>query len=158
MKISILFLILGLFSGMVGCSAQSENLSISGKILLSPALSSKMDPSDVLFVFAFPAEADSPVETRAAPVKAESRASSTISSPVAVLKISPALFPVSYKLSRDDVLFPDRSFKGSLSIVARVDKDGDAQSVTPGDMEGIYKKNPVPVGASHVDVVIDQVK
>src|SRR5262249_44825416 len=135
-------------------SAQSETLSISGKIHLTPGLTSKVDPSDVIFVFAFPAEADS-AESAPTP-KPELRAAP--SSPIAVLKISPTLFPAPYRLSRDDVLFPDRSFKGPFSIVARVDKDGDAQSVTPGDLEGTYKKNPVSVGSTHVDVVIDQVR
>jgi hypothetical protein len=56
------------------------------------------------------------------------------------------------------VIFSERRFEGALQIRVRLDKDGNAKTVQTGDLEGLYKKNPVSVGSKNVDIVIDQEK
>jgi cytochrome c-type biogenesis protein CcmH len=41
--------------------------------------------------------------------------------------------------------------------LAKLDKDGNAGPPEPGDMEGEHKGNPVMVGQSGVDIIIDKV-
>ncbi|MFO1520195.1 MAG: hypothetical protein U1F57_11145 [bacterium] len=153
-----------IFLGMAllfgGCNAQSKPTTISGRLTLGSGLASKIGPSDVVFIIAFPAEAESQPAPVSANPKAESKPAapqiSPSAKPIAVQKIAPAIFPMDYQLSQDDILFPENRFEGSLHIIARVDKDGNAKSVNPGDLEGSYKKNPVKVGSTHVDFAIDK--
>ena len=144
--------ILTLFLFFPACSAQSKQVGISGKITISSSLVSKIGPSDVIFVMAFPAETESKAET----MKSDSKASDTPSAPLAVQKIMPPIFPMNYQLTKQDVIFPERRFEGPLQIRVRLDKDGNAKTVQPGDLEGVFKKNPITVGSKNVDIVIDQ--
>ena len=48
-------------------------------------------------------------------------------------------------------------FTGKINITARLDKDSNPVTRTPGDISGDYKKNPAEVGAKNVDVTLDQV-
>jgi len=148
-KIPILIFLL-----LSACSAQSKLATISGKIMISSSLASKIGPSDVIFVMAYPEEAESQPETQKSGVKAVG----SPPPPLAVEKIMPPVFPAHYQLSKEDVIFPERRFEGALQIRARLDKDGNAKTVQTGDLEGVYKKNPVSVGSKNVDIVIDQEK
>jgi len=139
---------------LAACAAESPKLSIRGEITLSPGLGSKIEPSDVVFVMALP------VLTESLPAgdSAETKASTDSPKPVAVKKITPVIFPLSYELTRDDVLFPDQEFKGRFDVVARVDKDGNLKTSTKGDLEGLSKKNPVAAGSKNADILIDREK
>jgi hypothetical protein len=148
--ILLFFLITSFFLG--SCSEQSAPPFISGRITVAPSLASKMGPSDAVFIMALPREGSRDNSTNKKPETAPAR--STIA-PVAVKKIAPAIFPLDYKLSQDDVIFPDKRFDGDLFIMARIDKNGEAFK-EKGDLEGVYKKNPVRVGTKRVDIVIDQ--
>jgi hypothetical protein len=50
-----------------------------------------------------------------------------------------------------------RPFSGKVTIIVRLDKDGNATTRDPGDLTGEYKKNPVEVGSKNVDIVLDQI-
>lgn len=133
------------------CAAESPKLAIRGEISLSPALSSKIEPSDVVFVMALPLNAESLPDS--AP---ESQGGASFAKPVAVKKITPAIFPIVYELNRDDVLFPDQEFKGRFEVLARVDKDGNLKTTAKGDLEGFSKRNPVKAGSNGIDIVVDR--
>ena len=111
--------------------------SISGKISVDAKLKDKVDPQAALFIIARPAGGP------AGP-------------PLAVKKIDKPTFPLSYTLSQDNVMMQGRPFSGKINITARLDKDGNPTTRTPGDLTGEYKQNPAEVGAKNVDIVLDQ--
>ncbi len=118
-------------------SPASPAAQISGKITVDPKLKASIDPNAALFIIARPAGgAGGP--------------------PLAVKKIDRPTFPLDYTLSQDNVMMQGLPFTGKINITARLDKDGNPVTHTPGDMSGDYKKNPVEVGANNVDIVIDQ--
>lgn len=71
--------------------------------------------------------------------------------PIIVKRIPAATFPHRYRLTADDITLVGSSFEGNLYITARIETAGTA----PGaNLEGAYPKNPAPVGAKSVDIVI----
>ena len=72
-------------------------------------------------------------------------------------KVERPVFPLSYSLGAESVMMQGRPFTGKVTVVARLDKDGNAASRGPGDLTGEYKNNPVEVGAKNVDIVLDQI-
>jgi len=119
-------------------AAASSSAQISGKITIDPKLKASLDPNAALFIIARPADG------AAGP-------------PLAVKKIDRPTFPLDYTLSQDNVMMQGMPFTGKINITARLDKDGNPVTRTPGDMTGDYGKNPVEVGTKNVDVVIDQI-
>ncbi|HEX7232928.1 MAG TPA: cytochrome c-type biogenesis protein CcmH, partial [Candidatus Binatia bacterium] len=115
----------------------AASAQISGKISIDAKLKGSTDPNAALFIIARPATgAGGP--------------------PLAVKKIDRPTFPLDYTLSQDNVMMQGMPFAGKINITARLDKDGNPVTRTPGDMTGEYKKNPVEVGTKNVDVIIDQ--
>jgi cytochrome c-type biogenesis protein CcmH len=115
----------------------AASAQISGKISIDAKLKGSIDPNAALFIIARPATgAGGP--------------------PLAVKKIDRPTFPLDYMLSQDNVMMQGMPFTGKINITARIDKDGNPVTRTPGDMTGEYKKNPVEVGTKNVDVIIDQ--
>ena len=110
---------------------------ISGKITIDPKLKTKVDPSAALFIIARSAGA------AAGP-------------PLAVKKIERPAFPVDYTLSQENVMMQGMPFAGKITVLVRLDKDGNPVTRGAGDLTGDYKNNPVEVGAKNVDIVIDQ--
>jgi len=111
---------------------------ITGKITIDPKLQGSVDPNAALFIIARPATgAGGP--------------------PLAVKKIDRPSFPVDFTLSQENVMMPGVPFAGKINITARLDKDGNPVTRTPGDISGDYRKNPIEVGTKNVDVVIDQI-
>jgi hypothetical protein len=47
-------------------------------------------------------------------------------------------------------------FEGEVSVVARVKKGGGAGPAQSGDLEGAYPGNPVKIGGSPIEIVIDR--
>jgi hypothetical protein len=95
MRISTsLQLLIALFL-LPACSAQSKPVAISGKITITSALASKIGPSDVIFVMAYPEETESQPES----LKAGAKALNNPPPPLAVQKIMPPLFPAHYQLT-----------------------------------------------------------
>lgn len=118
-------------------TVSSSSGQIGGKITIDPKLNANIDPNAALFIIARPAASGG-------------------GPPLAVKKIDRPTFPIDYTLSQDNAMM-GMPFTGKINITARLDKDGNPVTRTPGDISGDYKKNPVEVGAKNVDVTLDQV-
>jgi len=112
--------------------------SIAGVVTIDPALASKVAPTDVLFVI---------VKRPSGPPR-----------PLAAVRIDHPKFPQPFEVTNADVMLPGSELKGVVSIIARLDKDGNAGPAQPGDIEGEYTKNPTMVGAKNVEIVLNKVK
>jgi cytochrome c-type biogenesis protein CcmH len=77
--------------------------------------------------------------------------------PVAAKRMTNLTFPVTYTVSQADVFLEGVTLSGKVNVFAKLDRDGNAGPPEPGDMEGEHKGNPVTVGATGVDIVIDKV-
>jgi cytochrome c-type biogenesis protein CcmH len=75
--------------------------------------------------------------------------------PLAVKKIDQPVFPLSYVIGAENVMMQGTPFTGKINLSVRLDTDGNPTTRTPGDLMGNYQ-NPVDVGASNIDIVIDQ--
>lgn len=105
---------------------------ISGTIDITPALFARLRGSETLYVMARRGEGGPPV---------------------AVKRFKGLRFPMAYTLSGADQAVQGPPFAGEVTIVARIDLDGNAGVPQGGDMEGIIPG--VVVGDSGADVVID---
>jgi hypothetical protein len=139
-----------ILAGLGGCSKkQGENTSatatasagqegaISGTITLSPALKDKVGNAPLLMIMA----STSPDATRPALV---------------VKREADAKFPYQYKLSSEDITLVGSSFSGRMYVTARIDPAGMVGPPRTGTFGGTYAGNPVPVGSSKVDIVIEK--
>ncbi len=116
----------------------STHQQISGRISIDPKLKTNVDDQATLFIIARPsAAAKGP--------------------PLAVKKIDRPVFPLSYSLGPENVMMQGVPFAGSITITARLDKDGNPTTRQSGDITGDYKGNPAAVGAKNIDIVLDQV-
>lgn len=123
-----------------GASASREaSLSnqITGTITVDPKIKAPIDPNAALFIIARPAAGGG-------------------GPPLAVKKIDKPVFPLTYSLSQDNVMIPGAPFTGKINLTVRLDKDANPVTRGPGDLSGEFKRNPVEVGASKVDIVLDQ--
>ena len=118
--------------------AASASQQITGKISIDPKLKSNVDSQAALFIIARPAAAAK-------------------GPPLAVRKIDRPVFPLSYSLGPENVMMQGVPFTGTITITARLDKDGNPATRQPGDLTGDYKGNPAVVGSKNVDIVLDQV-
>lgn len=134
------------------CSAQSRIPKIQGEINVTSSLANKVSPTDILYIYAY--------ESRPAPPSAESQAQAESQKsqgpkPIVVLKIAPVIFPVNYTLSKNDVIFPEKKLDGALEIQARLEHS------EPGSNKkrvfvGSYPKNPVYLGTSRINFLLDK--
>ena len=92
--------------------------TISGVVTIDPALASKQEPSDVLFVIV--------------------RRPGGSPRPLAAVRIEHPRFPVPFEITNADVMIPGSELRGMVMIVARLDKDGRAGPAQPGDVEGEF--------------------
>lgn len=109
---------------------------ISGTITIEPSLLRQVAFGDVLFI-----------TTRR----------EGMGPPLAVKRIPNPSFPLSYTLGPEDRMLPDVPFEGEVFVAALIKKDGVAGPPRPGDLAGVYVGNPVWIGQTHVDIVIDTV-
>jgi cytochrome c-type biogenesis protein CcmH len=134
---NLFFVLLALL--LVSCNpgegGQSKKRTLSGTIYIEPSLASKVNRSDRLFIIARRPEGGPPL---------------------AVQKIVNPEFPLKYWLSQEDVMIPGVEFTGEVTVIARIDKDGQAGPPQPGDLEGSWKGTPVKVGDQKVDILIDK--
>lgn len=112
--------------------------SIVGVITIDPTLASKVAATDVLFVI---------VKRPSGPPR-----------PLAAVRIDHPKFPQPFEVTNADVMLQGTELKGVVSIIARLDKDGNAGPAQAGDIEGEYAKNPTMVGAKNVEIVLNTVK
>ena len=144
--LAIIFL--GMVAGMSGCSKkQEQNTSaaanagpsgeISGTITVSAELKDKVGNAPLLMIVA----STSPDPKRPALV---------------VKREAGASFPYQYKLTADDITLTGSSFEGKMYVTARIDPAGMVGPPRPGTFDGPYSGNPVPVGSSKIDIVINK--
>lgn len=75
---------------------------------------------------------------------------------MAVQKLQADTFPMPFAISARDAMIPGTPFEGHMSIMVRVDKDGDALTRGKGD---IYGQAPdVVVGKTDVTIALDTVQ
>ena len=141
--------VLAMVAGLSGCSKkQEQNTSaaaanagpsgeISGTITLSAELKDKVGNAPLLLIFA--------------------STSSDPSQPALVVqREAGASFPYPYKLTADDITLTGSSFRGKMYVTARIDPSGMVGPPRPGTFDGTYSGNPVPVGSSKIDIVINK--
>ena len=113
--------------------------SISGEIVLPPAMRARVSDSDVIFLAA--RRAGGP----AGPA-----------SMLAVQKLRADRFPIPFAISAQDAMIPGVPFAGKVNITVRVDKDGDAMTRKKGDVLGLASE--VAVGTHHLKIVLDKLQ
>jgi len=113
--------------------------SISGEIVLPPAMRARVSDSDVVFLAA--RRAGGPPGP---------------GSMLAVQKLRADRFPIPFAISSQDAMIPGIPFEGKVNISVRVDKDGDAMTRKKGDVLGQAKA--VKVGTHHVKIVLDELQ
>jgi cytochrome c-type biogenesis protein CcmH len=117
----------------VASGSAASGLSVSGQVRLSPALKSQTSPTDVVFVYAVPANGER--------------------MPLALLKTTVAQLPLKFTLDDSSAMLPDRKLSGASQVLvkARISKSGNAIPQS-GDWEGSL--GPVKVGATGLDLEI----
>ena len=111
--------------------------SISGTITLDPALEDKVGKAPLLMIIA---STSSDPSKPALVVKREANAS----------------FPYDYKLTAEDITLVGSTFGGKMYVTARIDPAGMVGPARPGTFDGTYSGNPVHVGSSKIDIVINR--
>ncbi len=119
-------------------STPISEAAISGTISLDPALKDKVGKAPLLMIIA---STSSDPSKPALVVKREANAS----------------FPYPYKLTAEDITLVGSSFEGKLYVTARIDSAGMVGPPRPGTFDGASSANPVPVGSSKIDIVINKV-
>ncbi len=111
----------------------SNGGSVSGTIDITPELFARLRGSETLYIMARRDETGPPV---------------------AVQRMKRLQFPMTYTLTGTDQMVQGLPFSGEVSIVARIDLDGNAGVPQAGDMEGVIPR--VVIGNTGADVVIDK--
>jgi hypothetical protein len=129
-----------------GCSKKQEQNNsatagppgeISGTVTISPELKDKVGATPLLMIVASPS-ADPKIP--ALVVKREAGVS----------------FPYQYKLTSEDITLVGSRFDGKMYVTARIDPAGMVGPPRPGTFDGSYSGNPVRVGSSKIDIVINK--
>jgi hypothetical protein len=130
----------GGMQGMEGMAPPPQDLDpatlIEGVVDVSPALAAKVKPGDVIFLVA---KAAGPDGQPAGP-------------PLAVEKLIVAdKLPQPFTLSNQNQMIQGAKLTGSVLVSARLDRDSEASSKNPGDLEGML---PVTPPAKGIKVVL----
>jgi cytochrome c-type biogenesis protein CcmH len=75
--------------------------------------------------------------------------------PLAVKRINTPRFPVEFVIGPEDRMIQAMPFAGPLRVSARLDRDGNATTRSPGDLQGAAPE-PVATGSSGVEIVLDE--
>ena len=118
-------------------AAPTQEAAVSGTITLDPSLKKKAGKQPLLKIMASPS---------AAPNKP----------PIVVKRVFDATFPYQYKLTSEDITLVGSTFVGKVYVTARIDPAGMVGAAKPGTLEGTYSGNPVTVGSTNVDIVINK--
>jgi cytochrome c-type biogenesis protein CcmH len=110
-------------------------LSVSGQVNIQPELTSKLTPSDTLFIYA--------------------RASTGPKMPLAILRLKASDLPATFTLTDDMAMMPTMKMSSFPEIVieARISKSGQAVP-SSGDLQGF--SNPVKLGSNNIVIMIDK--
>lgn len=120
-----------------GAPVRTSEASVSGTITLDPALKDKVGKAPLLMIIA---------STSRGPNKPA----------IVVQRLADATFPYQYKLTAEDVTLVGSRFAGNMYVSARIDPEGMVGPPRPGTLERSFPGNPVPVGSSKVDIVINK--
>lgn len=123
--------------GEIKQTKKTADHRIQGVITIDPKLQATHQGGGILFIIA-------------------RRAATQGGPPLAVKRIASPTFPLSYSLSKENMMIPGSSFAGRVNIVVRLDKDGDPLTRGAGDIIGNYHKNPVEIGSQNVDIVLNE--
>ncbi|MFZ5863645.1 MAG: c-type cytochrome biogenesis protein CcmI/CycH [Nitrospirota bacterium] len=126
-------------TGCYGKKEAPKPATISGTVTVAPELAKDLTPEHILFIVVRPADAP------------------PFGPPVAAHKMTNLTFPVQFTVSQKDVFFEGVTLEGKVNVYAKLDKDGNAGPPEPGDLEGEFKGNPIMVGATGVDIVVDKI-
>jgi hypothetical protein len=121
-------------------AADNPGASITGSIVLSPAIAKAKPKGGTLYLVARRIS-DNPT------------ARGTL---IAVRKLPATKFPLPFSLTAADMPFQNGPFDGDLVLTARIDQDGDPLTHEKGDVYGTLPK--VPVGSHGVKLALDQVQ
>lgn len=124
-------------AGPGGRPAPSAEASISGTITIDSALKEKVGKAPLLMIMA----STSPEPNKPA---------------VIVKRAAEAAFPYDYKLTAEDITLVGSNFEGKMYVTAKIDPAGMVGPPRAGTFDGTYPGNPVPVGSSKVDIVINK--
>ena len=117
--------------------AASTGLTVSGQVAIAEALKGKVKPSDVVFIYATPANGER--------------------MPLAIFKTTVAQLPLAFTLDDSTAMTPDRKLSGAGEVLVkvRVSKSGNAMPQS-GDLAGTL--GPVKVGSKGLKLEIkDQI-
>jgi cytochrome c-type biogenesis protein CcmH len=117
--------------------AASNGLTVSGQVSIAEALKGKVKPSDVVFIYATPANGER--------------------MPLAIFKTTVAQLPLAFTLDDSTAMTPERKLSGAGEVLVkvRVSKSGNAMPQS-GDLVG--NLGPVKVGAKGLKLEIkDQI-
>jgi hypothetical protein len=109
---------------------------LSGKIELSPKVRANVKPGDVIYLSVRQSQDGMPGQI------------------LAVDRFEAKDLPISFLVDGHKAMVPGTDFKGKVIISARVDKDGDAMTKNPGDVEG---KTVTEIPNKRVVVTLDTV-
>ncbi len=108
---------------------------IAGTIDLAESLKAQADPLAVLFVIARNSQGQI----------------------VAVKKLFPPFqYPVSFSLGEEDAMIQGTELSGNLMVSARLDKDGNANPPSPGDILAKADPKGFPVGSKDLKLVLNE--
>lgn len=115
---------------------QKAAVSVRGKVDIAPALKSKVDSQDTVFLFARSAGGGAPV---------------------AAIRATAGQFPLEFALNDTMAMNPDNKLSNfkEVTLTARISKSGQPMGAT-GDLEGTLSG--VKVGSQEVMLVIDKVR
>lgn len=117
-------------------AADDGGPALEGTIDVAPALKDQVKTGDTIFLVARSIDASGAV-TRM---------------PLAVGRLSAGALPMPFKLTAADAMMQGTAFAGTVQITARVDRDGEAMSRQPGDIEGTTKAE---IPARGLKIVLD---
>ena len=117
-----------------GPTEAAEAGAISGTLRLAPELDAQVSPGAAVYIIA---------RKPSGP-------------PVAAARFEPE-FPLQFQIGKDHMMFEGAEFAGDFDLVARIAQKGTAGGAEPGDIEGKAAGNPVAVGSSSVEIVLDTV-
>lgn len=121
---------------VAGCDAP-HSPTLSGTLTMPDELQQRLAESDTLFIILEKPGQEGP--------------------PFAVKRMVGVKFPLDYTFDQQDMLEQGKPFAGPVNVRARINKSGIANVGVPGDVTGIYPKNPAKVGDTDVDFALDQV-
>jgi cytochrome c-type biogenesis protein CcmH len=119
-----------------GTPAAAGATTVSGTVALSPALKAKVAPTDIVFIFARPAQGPR--------------------MPLALTQVQVKDLPAKFTLDDSQAMSPNFRLSGQSEVIigARISKTGNPMPAS-GDLEGL--STPVKVGAKDASVTIEKV-